>query len=212
MQEKILNCYRAFSKVSELYRLGSSGGVVTTLALVALENSFADGFFTLDRVKGCWQVADDLDDLKRACGSTYKVVSSPKHFLSSVRFSADHFEKYGLIGKPCDMFKGFSPLISIFCSRAWKTAITKEGIAKQSYFKSILKMPLKCSSLFCRDHVGKKADVSVGDSQTHKKINVVVVRTELGQKLFDLAIKLNYLSATKSEYNSIRTKQPYLWR
>lgn len=207
MQEKILGCYRAFSKVDNLYDLGSTGGVATTLALAALEKSIVDGFVTLDRTIGCWQLARDLKDLKRACGSAYNFTLKPKGFTSN-RLDRN----YGMIGKPCDLSSKFSPLISIFCSRVWTVPVTKENIKTHRQHSSILKMPLKCSRFFCRDHVGKKADISVGDTQTDRKVNVVIVRTDLGQSLFDLALKLKYISATKIPFNIIKEKQPYLWR
>lgn len=202
-----MSCYTAYSNIPDLFKQGSCGGVVTTLAFIAIKSHFVDGFVTLDRTLNKWQIACNIQDLKRACGSTYHIVPTLSEFLKNHSVQG---MKYGLIGKPCDMTNGFAPLLSLFCARAWTIPVTKETMPSQT--GSVLKMPLRCSRFLCKDHVGKMADISVGDSQMEKKLNVVLVRTKLGQWLLDLCINLKCVSVTKIDYYSIKERQPYLWR
>lgn len=203
----MLKCYKGFSLDKQLYEKASTGGVVTTLSFVSVKYGYAKGMVVLNRAINPlgWIVAKTREDLLKASGSTYEDVQ--------FRFN-NNSGNLGQVGKPCDLRFGFRPLFSLFCShvyRAKENPISKEYASKpKSKVKTLFENPIKC--FLCKDHVGLDADVSVGDSQESVKVNVLVVRSLLGAKLVELAIKNEHLELEEISYAEIREKQPYLWR
>jgi len=192
-----LNCYIAYSKIPELYEKGSTGGVATTLAYCALSEGFVDGILC-SRNKGTF-IAYNLEDLTLSCGSIYGAF--PYQKLKG--------DKLGQIGKPCDIDEGYFFKIGLFCSHtshSQEFKINRENRPKISR----LYTPLKC--WLCRDHVSTRADISVGDTQYDPKLNVIIVRTSIGQEILNYSSKKNMIRCNETTFSKIQKRQPYLWR
>lgn len=184
MQEETLKCYRAYSTISAIAENAHSGGTATTLAIHSLLGNFCKGMVLVSGVTKKTFVAREPEDVIEACGSIY---SNVKYVGWAIRS-----EQFGQVGKPCDMMTLlYSPKISIFCSRIGKR--------------------VKCTRFFCKDHLGRKSDISVGDIQG-EAMNHVIIWTSLGQKIIDSAINSGDLFARECSSRELRQAQPYLWR
>jgi len=152
-----------------------------------------------------WIVAKNKDDLLEACGSTYEDLKFP---------IIKEPNGLGQIGKPCDLTHRFTPKISIFCSHTYRpkhNPITKDYASKpKRKIKTLFENSIKC--FFCRDHIGLEADVNVGDSQENPKVNILIVRSQLGERLLESAVKHRLLKLEEIKHVKIKRKQPYLWR
>jgi len=137
-------------------------------------------------------IATTLEELLNSCGSVYTRSKYIKYKTNVLKI------RLGQIGKPCNIDNYYSPKISLFCSK----------IGFDEKRRGILP---KCTRFFCKDHVGVKADISVGDS-LEEKTNVVMIRTELGENLFKKSIELGFIQAKTITKKEIRNRQPYLWR
>jgi len=200
----MLGCFRSYSLINDLHLHGHSGGTISTLAFCILEMKLAEGIVCLDKSSAQWIVARNKEDLLKAAGSTYEYVA----------FDFPWAPHLAQIGKPCDIDDRFSPKISLFCSHSYrkKGIPISESYAHQpkSKIRTIFDNPLRC--FLCSDHIGKFSDVSVGDTHSDPKINVVLVHSNLGRKLLDFAVNHKYLNIEKIEIETIKKKQPYLWR
>lgn len=151
-----------------------------------------------------WFVAKNKSDLLKAAGSTYEYV----------KFDFSWAPGLAQIGKPCDMRTKFSPRISLFCSHSYrrkKLPITKDYAgSSKSKLRAIFENPVSC--FICSDHIGVSSDISVGDTQTDPKINVVLVHSEVGEQLLDFVVNNKYLVLEKIEIEEIKKRQSYLWR
>jgi len=193
--------------IKEFYEKGSTGGVASTLALCILELKLAQGIVCLNRggADPAWMIAHNKEDLLEAAGSTYEMIEF------------DFMPGYGLaqIGKPCDLHPYYySPTISLFCSHSYRRKrdpISKEYAGSpKSKIRTVLENPIPC--FMCFDHVGFSSDVSVGDSQTDPKINVMLVHSKLGEELLDFAVNHKYLFVEKIDLELIKKRNSYLWR
>lgn len=151
-----------------------------------------------------WFIAHNKSDLLKAAGSTYEFIHCDFSWAP----------KLAQVGKPCDLLDAFSPKISLFCSHSYrkkKVPITKEyaGMHK-SKIRTVLENPIPC--FLCSDHIGFSSDISVGDTQTNPKINVVLVHSKIGKQLLDYTINHKYLVLKKIKFKEVKQKQPYLWR
>lgn len=194
---KIYESYKGCSKIPQLYEAGATGGVATTLALAALDLGLVDGMV----VSRCHEtyVAHNLEELLESCGSIYE--EFPYVNLGGT--------KVGQIGKPCNINNKYKFKISLFCSHTIE--IQKERITKinrDTFSKRFT--PFKC--WFCRDHVGLKADINVGDTQTNPKENVLIIKSNKGLSVLEYALKMDMLCLEQIDYSAIVEKQPYLWR
>lgn len=96
--------YAAYSTDTEIRKKGSSGGVLTALAIYLLESEMVDAVIhvvadTTDPTKTKCQVSKTKEQIIQGCGSRYSI-SSPWLSLSEV---VDQGKKYAAIGKPCDI-------------------------------------------------------------------------------------------------------------
>jgi len=194
---KISDCYRGSSRIPQLYEAGATGGVATTLALAALELDVVEGMV----VSHCYgtYVARSLKDLVKSCGSIYE----------NYRYENHNGHKLGQIGKPCNINNNYDFKISLFCSHVaqpQKEIITKDNRPTVSRMHT----PVKC--WLCRDHVGVDSDISVGDTQTDPKENVLIIRSNRGRKVLKYAMKEDMICLESMPFQEIVKKQPYLWR
>jgi len=194
---KTYECYRGYSKIPQLYEAGSTGGVATTLALAALKGGFVDGMVVSRRYETF--IAHRLEELAESCGSIYE----------EYQYVAHEGNALGQIGKPCDIDYKYRFKISLFCSHIAKSQ--KERITKANRPKvSRRHTPSKC--WVCRDHVGVKADISVGDSQVNSKENVLIIKSNKGLIVLKHAMKTAMLCLESIDYIDVVKRQPYLWR
>jgi len=151
-----------------------------------------------------WMIAHIKEDLLDAAGSIYEYVKLDP-------FGAPDLAQ---IGKPCDLSGYYSPRISLFCSHSYRkkrAPISKEYAAqKKSKMRTVLENPVPC--FLCMDHVGFSSDVSVGDSHTDPKINVMIVHSKLGAELLAFAVNHKYLFIEKIDLELIKKTNPVLWR
>lgn len=161
-----------------------------------------------NRIKQAWIVAQSFNDLLESCGSTYEMT---KFGGGNLAFDQPCL---GQIGKPCDLDLKYSPRISLFCSHSYrpkKQRITKHyAQLPKPKLLTMAENPFRC--FLCRDHVGRNADLMVGDSQFDPKMNVVIVNSRLGQNIVDFAVNHKYLLASKIDFTWIRDMQPHLWK
>ena len=200
-------CFKGYSLIKEFYEKGSTGGVASTLALCILELKLAQGIVCLNRggADPAWMIAHNKEDLLEAAGSTYEMIKF------------DFIPGSGLaqIGKPCDLHNYYySPRISLFCSHSYRKKrdpISKEyACSNKSKIRTVFENPIPC--FMCFDHVGFSSDVSVGDSQTDSKMNVMVVHSKLGADILAFAVKHKYLWIEKIPLELIKKTNSYLWR
>ena len=194
---KIYDCYRGCSRIPQLYESGATGGVATILALAALDLGIVNGMI----VSRCYEtyVAHNFEELLESCGSIYE------HYP----YKNFYGPKLGQIGKPCDLNNRYDFKISLFCSHTAHPQ--KERIHKINR-PTISKIytPFKC--WFCRDHIGIKSDISVGDTQTNPKENVLIIKSNNGLAVLEHALKRDMLYLEPMDTMEIVERQPYLWR
>ena len=192
--------------IKEFYEKGSTGGVASTLALSILEMKLARGIVCLNRRGSdpAWMIAHNKKDLLSAAGSIYEYVKLDPFWAPDL----------AQVGKPCDLTECYSPRISLFCSHSYRKKrdpISKEyACSNKSKIRTVLENPIPC--FMCFDHVGFSSDVSVGDSQTDPKVNVMIVHTKLGEQLLDFAVNHKYLWIQKIDLELIKKRNSYLWR
>lgn len=199
-----MNCYRGFSLIPELYRGGSTGGVVSSLAYAMLQFKLVDRVLVSSPRLHSTYLAKDLNGLKRSQGSIYH-----NFYYYKPDVPEEFPEGIGQIGKPCDMDPQYSPRISLFCSKVVKLP------RSQPMFKHDMiifdpkwnQIPLKCR--LCLDHIGKRSDISLGDSQILPKLNVIIPHTDLGRKLLKLAINHKYIVCQRMPKGEIN--QPWIY-
>lgn len=199
-------CFKGYSLIDEFYEKGSTGGVASTLAFCILKMKLAQGIICLTRrgADPSWMIAHNKEDLLRAAGSIYE-------YVKLETFSAHNLAQ---IGKPCDLSECYSPRISLFCSHSYRKKrdpISKEYAGSdKSKIRTVLENPIPC--FMCFDHLGFSSDVSVGDSQTDPKLNVMLVHTDLGERLLDFAVNNKYLWREKMPLELIKKRNQFLWR
>jgi len=199
-------CYKAFSTIPELYAYGSTGGVATTLAYSLLKTGEVKGVLVSRRYETF--IAKNLRDLLDSCGSIYEEFRYYKP-----RYGCEEFAQ---IGKPCNIDARFNFSISLFCSSIYakqKEPISKKKLRKLSstsrYVKALKHKPWMCRK--CRDHLGVHADICVGDSQTHRKRNHVIVQSEEGFRIWNETVNQGWIIAKPISLKLIHRRQPYLW-
>ena len=142
-----------------------------------------------------------------------KDYSASKSGLSPVvsifnKGSESGYKKMGFIGTPCTIialsniksnptdlanFTDKSGIaIGLFCSWAHGSSKFEDAVASEERKT----MPLGCS--YCHDMTAEFADISVGalDSKGDKNKNILIVRTEAGEKLVNDAIKSGYIKTS----------------
>jgi len=202
----MLNCFRGYSLIKDFFLNGSTGGVISTLSFCILEMKLAEGIVCLNRsfYFPFWFIAHNKKDLLKAAGSTYEYT----------KFDFPFAPNLAQVGKPCDLKPRFFPKISLFCSHSYrrkKSPIPKEyARIPKSKFKTILENPVSC--FLCSDRIGFISDISVGDSQTDPKLNVILIHSKTGKQLLDYAVNHKYLYVEKVTVESIKKNNPYLWR
>ncbi len=100
----VVNSRTGFSKSSEVRRMGSSGGVISALAIYLLESKQVDFVAQIavsasDPLKNALQVSTTREDVIRAAGSRY-APSAPLENITELLASG---KKFAFIGKPCDV-------------------------------------------------------------------------------------------------------------
>jgi len=194
----MFGCFKGSSRIPRLYDAGATGGVATTLALAALGLGVVEGMVVSRRYET--YVARNLEELVESCGSIYE------HYHYGHQ---DPLEELGQIGKPCDISEKYGFKIAIFCSHTsqpQKEVITKANRPAVSRRHT----PGKCWT--CRDHVGIKADISVGDTQTDPKENVLIINSDKGLTVLKYAVKEDMVCVDPMIFMKIVKRQPYLFR
>lgn len=182
--------------LKDFYERGSTGGVASTLGWMAIRLGYVDGIVTAIPYKTI--IARTQNEVLESCGSIYE------------DFPYTHYRigVLGQIGKPCNLEPRFYRLrIGIFCSGTrYKQSfrVTRGNRARISR----LMIPIKC--FFCRDHFGRNADLSIGDTQDDPKENVVIVWTKTGKWLIEDCLRERVLNLQPITYDIICKKQPYL--
>lgn len=82
---------------------GSSGGVLTEIAMYLLENKIVNAIIhvhadPINPVRNISKISKSVDDILKGCGSRYSI-SHPLEVIGKL----DKNEKYVFIGKPCDV-------------------------------------------------------------------------------------------------------------
>ena len=200
-----MKCFEAQSKISCLHDEGSTGGVASTLAYFLLQKKIVKGVLVSKRYKTF--IAYSLEDLLKSQGSIYE------YFPYTTPSIANGLAQ---IGKPCDIDLRFKIKISLFCSSIYSNIehpITKDKLASESsfsrYFRGLKCKPFKCRH--CIDHVGTRADFSVGDSQYNKKLNNVLVRNVEASKIWCQTINQGFVWAKEINYEKVKQNQPFLF-
>jgi len=198
----MLGCYECYSTIESLYKNGSTGGVASTLGYFLLNRDIVDNVLVMRR-SGTF-LARTLNDCIKSCGSIYQ----------NLPYDKMKDGKTGQIGKPCDMDDQYCFRISLFCSGVLKEDISKKQLrslsSSERYFFQLKNKPFKC--MFCRDHMGVNADVSVGDSQLHPKINHIIIHNEKGARIFNDAVDSGLIYIVREiDIDRIKHKQPYLF-
>ena len=146
---EIKNAYLSYANNADIRYKGSSGGVITALAIYLLEKHMVDGIIQVRSddqypLKNMVQISRTKQDVLNCCGSRYAPVSVFDSIYSELRKD----ESYCLIGKPCDIraFKNYMRqfptnlkqikyTLSFFCAgvpskKATEEVLTKLGVKK----------------------------------------------------------------------------------
>jgi len=184
-----------------------NGSTVSALIEFALKNKVIDSAI-LNKLNGAAAAPEIVTDPEKV-----KDYSSSKSGLSPVvsifnQGSESGYKKIGLVGTPCTIialsniksnptdlanFTDKSGIaIGLFCSWAHGASKFEDAVASEERKT----MPLGCS--YCHDMTGEFADISVGalDSKGDKNKNILIVRTEAGEKLVNDAIKSGYIKTS----------------
>lgn len=204
----ILKCYRAYASSEQLYKNGSTGGTITALASYLLDSKFVKGVLVAFPHK--IQLIRSSEGLRGSQGSIYEEFPYQYDLEDLAK------NQVAQVGKPCNMESGFKVNLSLLCSCTMKRSyepILKENLLQRSvisrYFFKLLRRSEGCKS--CRDHCGFQADISVGDSQVHKKRNHVIVWNGFGEIIWNEAMKRGYIEAEEIEFSHVVQTQPYLF-
>lgn len=100
----VVNSRTGFSKNSEVRQMGSSGGVISALAIYLLETKQVDFVAQIavspsDPLKNALQISTTREDVIRAAGSRY----APSAPLENITELLGTGKKFAFIGKPCDV-------------------------------------------------------------------------------------------------------------
>lgn len=99
----VISCQAGFASDPEIRFEGSSGGLLTALALTALEAGLVDGIVQTiadphEPTRNCTRISRNPTDLMAGAGSRY----APSSPLSTIDALLRSGERYLFIGKPCD--------------------------------------------------------------------------------------------------------------
>lgn len=245
----VIGAYVGAAKDRNISFRGSSGGILTALAIYLLENGFVNGIIQTKSsekniLENVTTISRNRTEIMECTGARY-ISTAPLYDIKSL---VKENEKYVFIGKPCDVkaLKNYITytneltniiyFFSFFCAgvpsekanidmltqmgcekedcvelkyrgNGWpgKTTIkTREGkIYEMEYEEAwgkILGRNIRNSCRFCIDGVGDWADISCGDYwhttqsgkvdfSEHDGRNVILVRTQKGKDILELAKK-----------------------
>lgn len=102
---KVYNLYSAYSTDSEIRTKGSSGGIISAIAIYLLEEKLVDsvlqvGYDSADYKKNQLQISKTKQEVLNCATSRYAPVSIFKDIFTILESSED---KFCFIGKPCDI-------------------------------------------------------------------------------------------------------------
>ncbi len=220
----------AFSQNQTVREESTSGGVITTVLMTALENNIIDAAVVVGNdSQQPWRykvkIAQTKEEILDSSGSKYVFIPVGE-FLEKIK--EDH-RRLAVVGTPCNIrvirnlqkankMGNVVLLIGIFCGydipleatefMLQKLEISKEDVRRLKYrggkypggfwvettagqiislpkhyydFIDLMFVPDGC--LKCKDYTSEMADISVGDGWGFGKSSVVIVRTDLGEKL-----------------------------
>ena len=140
---EIRKSYIAYASNPQIRYKGSSGGVITALAIYLLKEHLVDGIIQVgadesDPLKNIVQISRNEEDILRCCGSRYAPVSM---FASAYEKLGEN-ENYCLVGKPCDI-RAFKNYMSLFPTHTWKIKYTLSffcaGVPSENATEEVLK-------------------------------------------------------------------------
>lgn len=101
----VIKCYSSFSLDNEVRTIGSSGGIISEVAIYLLDTKQVDkiiqvGSDCYDFTNNQLIVSRDRDDILSCAGSRYAPVSM---FRNIIKVLSSNNDRYCIIGKPCDI-------------------------------------------------------------------------------------------------------------
>lgn len=192
-----MKSYIGFSKIEPFNRCGSSGGVASTLSFFAIEKNYVKAMLVSRRYKTV--IAETKEDLIESCGSIYE----------DFKYKKLKGDLLGQVGKPCNIDLSYKIRICLFCSgtrRHRKLVLTRE----KRLLTGLIDIPAKC--FLCTDHLGRKANISIGDLHGYPKMNMIIAWNKQGADMIRQASKENYLNIISIGNKILRERQPYLFK
>ncbi|WP_198590852.1 Coenzyme F420 hydrogenase/dehydrogenase, beta subunit C-terminal domain [Shewanella sp. 10N.286.52.C2] len=140
----IKDVFTGYSNNSEVLKLGSSGGGITSLLLELISNGLVDhviqvGVSENNPIVNETKISTTFEDIIACTGSRY----SPSSPLDAIRSVLNNDKVYGIVGKPCDIAAvramiaedksleaKFPYLISFFCAGVPSLNGTQEILSK----------------------------------------------------------------------------------
>lgn len=244
-----IKCYSARAKKEEILKIGTDGGVVTSLLACGLQTGLIDsavvsGVSPTEPWKAVPEVVTSVDELLKHAGTRYTVSPTLLGLWSAVE---GYFkQEVAVVGTPCQIKavrkmqktpKGAlkyglrtALTIGLFCMESFyydqlikKYLPQKTDISKISKFnikkgkflvdangQRVLEVPLaevkpyareNCHQ--CGDFTAELADISVGGVGSPEGWSTVIVRTEVGKKIFDATVEAGFI-----EYKPIEEVKP----
>jgi len=247
-----LDCHTARSMKSDVLKVASNGGVVTSILAYALKENIIDcavvsGVSESEPWKPVPMVALNSDELMRCAGTRYTPSPTSLGLASAVQ----EYDKRSIavVGTPC-LIQAVRKMqttrygalklgsrvvltIGLFCMESFyydglvKTYLQQKGLDLRRISKfSIRKgkfivnaggevavdVPLKEVKSYatggchtCQDFTAELADLSVGDIGSEDGWSSVIVRTEVGKKIFEGSAKAGFI-----EYKPLDQVKPGL--
>jgi coenzyme F420 hydrogenase subunit beta len=269
---KIEKLYSGFATDSETRNIGSSGGIVSAIAIYLLEKKMVNGVLQVggdsnDYERNSLRISRNKEDVLKCASSRYAPALVFDQITEILNGSNDN---YAFIGKPCDIsaLKNFLTVfpqykdrfvltVSIMCagmpSFLGTNAIVEDMKAKKPVKKLVyrgngwpgyfsftdstnqefkrtyndswgmtLNKYLNFRCKICPDGIGLQADIAVGDAWETKDgypdfteregQSLVIVRTEQGAKILDMAKVDSAMIFTHLEKEKLALMQPYQYQ
>lgn len=231
----------ARSTREEIRTAAQYGGVVTTLAILALEKGIIRHAILTDKGGNLFPrgaLCNDREEVLRCAGSRYNGSSSLERLNIAIK---EGKEALGFVGLPCQMEalsrmavsepdgrereSRVSLRLGLFCTwaldyRALRSYLQAKGMTmlprkydippppsevfvlqwedhKTEFPLSEVRELIQPGCMYCQDMTAEFADISVGTLEGEESWNTVIVRTEKGLDLFNMAVEEGFVEQKK---------------
>ncbi|MHA1259088.1 MAG: Coenzyme F420 hydrogenase/dehydrogenase, beta subunit C-terminal domain [Candidatus Heimdallarchaeaceae archaeon] len=214
----IKEVYVGKTKLGDIHKRSQNGGIVTTLLITAMNKGEIDSALVTshlaDLISPAPQLAMSEFEIKKASKSKY-TLNPLLTKLTSIKLSHKH--AVAVVGLPChnETLRNIIEhkelgadhrikyRIGLFCMSSYLPSGFRT-IIQDTLGKGTTDIKIKeCSGAkapgckYCQDFTSEYADLSIGNVGVADDNNIIIIRTEAGKELFDLALKENVLDVKK---------------